>query len=143
MSLFEDICLMTFLENYIAGELLPPVSKAYLGNVNPSTGIEYSKIPDSDKEDVEKAVQSAKAAFPSWSKMPKEKRSRVLIKLADLIEENLEELAAAEAKDNGKPLKLATRVDIPRASANIRFYATAIMHYASESHAMELSLIHI
>ena len=137
MSLFEDICLMTFLENYIAGELLPPVSKAYLGNVNPSTGIEYSKIPDSDKEDVEKAVQSAKAAFPSWSKMPKEKRSRVLIKLADLIEENLEELAAAEAKDNGKPLKLATRVDIPRASANIRFYATAIMHYASESHAME------
>lgn len=128
---------MLKLENYINGELVAPEREAYLDNYNPSRGEVYSLIPDSDSLDVERAVEAAKAAFDEWSGTPKEKRSRILTKLADLIEENLEELAEAEARDNGKPLKLATKVDIPRASANIRFYATAIMHYSSESHSME------
>lgn len=132
---------MVYLENYIKGKLQQPRSKSYLDNVDPSTGIIYSQIPDSDSGDVDEAVEAAKTAFNKWSVTPKEKRSRILTKLADLIEDNMEELARAEAKDNGKPYSLATKVDIPRAASNIRFYATAIMHFASESHSMEGSAI--
>ena len=128
---------MEKIKNYINGELIEPVSKNYIDNYNPSTGTVYSLIPDSDAADVEAATKAAKAAFPEWSKTPKEKRSRILQKVASLIEKNLDSLALAESKDNGKPLKLAKSVDIPRAAANFNFYATGILHYASQSHAME------
>lgn len=128
---------MINIENYINGELIAPVSTTYIDNFNPSKGEVYSQIPNSQSEDVELAVQAAEAAFPAWSKTSKNERSKILVRLADLIEENLEELAEAEARDNGKPLSLAKRVDIPRASANIRFFATAILHNASQSHHME------
>ncbi len=116
---------------------MEPVSGNYIDNYKPSTGEVYSLIPDSDKEDVELATEAAKAAFPEWSKTPKEKRSKILQKLSFLIEENLDRLALAESNDNGKPLKLAKTVDIPRAASNFNFYATGILHFASESHAME------
>ncbi|OFY88414.1 MAG: 2-hydroxymuconic semialdehyde dehydrogenase, partial [Bacteroidetes bacterium RIFCSPLOWO2_12_FULL_31_6] len=125
------------LKNYINGELIAPVSGNYLDNINPAIGKVYSYIPDSDEKDVELATQAALTAFPSWSKMPKEKRARIIQKIAFLIEENLEKLAEAESIDNGKPLKLARTVDIPRAASNFNFYATAILHFASESHSME------
>ncbi|MDG2330359.1 MAG: aldehyde dehydrogenase [Flavobacteriales bacterium] len=128
---------MIYLENYIGGELQPPINGRFLDNYNPSKGVVYSQIPDSDKADVQAAVVAAKSAFKSWSEKPKEERSKILVRLADLIAENLESLAAAESIDNGKPLSLAKKVDIPRAASNIRFYATAILHYASESHSME------
>jgi aminomuconate-semialdehyde/2-hydroxymuconate-6-semialdehyde dehydrogenase len=129
--------LMITIENYINGELVAPVEGKYLDNYNPSKGEVYSQIPNSQANDVEKAVKAASEAFPEWSKTPKNERSKILVRLANLIDENLEELAKAEAMDNGKPYSLATRVDIPRASANIRFFATAILHNASESHHME------
>ena len=125
------------LKNYINGELIAPVSGNYLDNINPAIGKVYSYIPDSDEKDVELATQAALTAFPEWSKMPKEKRARIIQKIAFLIEENLEKLAEAESIDNGKPLKLARTVDIPRAASNFNFYATAILHFASESHSME------
>ncbi len=128
---------MITIENYINGELVAPVEGKYLDNYNPSKGEVYSQIPNSQANDVEKAVKAASEAFPEWSKKPKNERSKILVRLANLIDENLEELAKAEAMDNGKPYSLATRVDIPRASANIRFFATAILHNASESHHME------
>ena len=128
---------MQIIENYINGELVAPIAGAYLDNIDPSIGKVYSKIPDSDKEDVELATKAAMTAFPEWSKTSAEKRSKVILKIADLIEKNLEELALAESVDNGKPLKLASTVDIPRASANFRFYGTAILHYASNAHYME------
>ena len=128
---------MITIENYINGELVAPVEGKYIDNYNPSKGEVYSQIPDSQKEDVETATKAASAAFLTWSKTPKNERSKILVRLADLIDKNLEELAKAEALDNGKPYSLATRVDIPRASANIRFFATAILHNASESHHME------
>ena len=128
---------MITIENYINGELVAPVEGKYLDNYNPSKGEVYSQIPNSQANDVEKAVKAASEAFPEWSKTPKNERSKILVRLANLIDENLEELAKAEAMDNGKPYSLATRVDIPRASANIRFFATAILHNASESHHME------
>jgi len=116
---------------------MEPVSGNYLENFNPSEGTSYNLIPDSDKEDVANAVMSAKNAFQAWSTMPVVKRSAVLNKIADLIDRDLDALAFAESVDQGKPLKLAKAVDIPRASANMRFYATAALHFASESHLME------
>lgn len=127
--------------NYIDGELVEPINKEYFDNFEPALGTVYSQIPNSQKEDVEKATLAAKTAFPSWSKTPKEKRSAILYKIADLITEKLEELAAAESRDNGKPLSLARKVDIPRAAHNFRFFATSIIHFASESHAMENQVI--
>jgi aminomuconate-semialdehyde/2-hydroxymuconate-6-semialdehyde dehydrogenase len=80
------------------------------------------------------AMEAAKAAFPLWSDLPSADRANYMERIALLIEENREELAAAESRDNGKPVKLAYAVDIPRASKNMRFYATAIQHYASDTH---------
>lgn len=123
--------------NYINGELVAPVSGNYLENSNPAEGKVYGNIPDSDSADVTKAVESARAAFPSWSAMTLAKRANILLKIADLIDRDLDKLALAETTDQGKPLKLAKSVDIPRATANLRFYATASMHVSSESHLME------
>ena len=123
--------------NYINGELVEPFSGSYLENYNPSNGKVYSLIPDSDKQDVLYAVNSAKNAFPSWKNTPKQERSNLLMKLADLIDKNFEELVKAESKDNGKPESLAAKVDIPRASVNLRFFASAILHESSNVHEMD------
>ncbi|HZH35139.1 MAG TPA: aldehyde dehydrogenase, partial [Pyrinomonadaceae bacterium] len=115
-------------------ELVKPVSGAYLDNHNPATGEVYSLIPDSDETDVKSAVEAAKRAFPVWSKMSAEQRHDILIRLSTLIERDLDILAETESVDNGKPLALAKRVDIPRAVSNFKFYATAAMHTSTEAH---------
>lgn len=127
--------------NYINGELVAPNSGQYFDNINPAIGEVYSQIPDSDSTDVQNAYIAAKKAFKSWSETSSNERSSVMLKIADLIDHNLENLALAETNDNGKPLKLSKSVDIPRASANFRFYATAILHYASSAHYMEQQAI--
>ena len=123
--------------NYIGGELKTPANGKYIDNVNPATGEVYSYIPDSTAQDVEEAVAAAKAAFPAWSTTPAEEKFRILNLIAELIDQNLDALALAETNDNGKPLWLSKRVDIPRASSNFRFFATGLMHFATESHNME------
>ncbi len=123
--------------NFIDGKLIPPVNGRYLDNFNPSTGKVYSLIPDSDKEDVNNAVSAAKEAFIGWSRTPKQKRSDILIKIADLIEDNFDKLVVAESRDNGKPESLAAKVDIPRASSNLRFFAGAILHDSAKVHEMD------
>jgi aminomuconate-semialdehyde/2-hydroxymuconate-6-semialdehyde dehydrogenase len=125
---------MLEIMNYIGGELVKPASGEYLDNFEPATGEVYSLIPDSDDRDVNLAADAAKAAFPGWSSTPAEDRFVILMSLVGLIERDLEPLASAESKDNGKPVTLARSVDIPRAVANFRFYATAAMHTANESH---------
>ena len=127
---------MIKLKNYINGSLQDPVNDKWLDNHEPALGQVYAQIPDSDADDINLAVEAAKAAFPAWRDMPLTERYRVMMKISDLIESRLDELAAAESRDNGKPLKLATAVDIPRASSNFRFYATAAMQFASEAHPM-------
>jgi aminomuconate-semialdehyde/2-hydroxymuconate-6-semialdehyde dehydrogenase len=122
------------LGNFIGGRFVPPRSGAYLDDVNPATEEVIAQIPDSDGQDIDDAVRAAKSAFPAWSHTPAAERSRLLLKLADLIEANLEELARTESIDNGKTLSLARRLDIPRAVANFRFFATAILHQATEAH---------
>lgn len=125
---------MITIENYIGGELVKPAAGEYLDNLDPAIGEVYSLIPDSDDRDVQLAVDSARAAFPTWSATPAEDRFAALMRLVGLIERDLESLASAESIDNGKPVSLARMVDIPRAVANFRFYATAAMHTANESH---------
>ncbi|MEJ7626148.1 MAG: aldehyde dehydrogenase [Ferruginibacter sp.] len=125
------------LENFIGGKFTGPLDKKFIENYNPATGNLSGMIPDSNEKDVEAAVVAARAAFNSWSTTSAEERFKVLNKIADLIDENLIALATAETNDNGKPLWLSKKVDIPRASANFRFFATGIMHFAAESHTME------
>jgi len=120
--------------NYINGEYCEPLSGAWLDNYNPSNGEVYSQIANSNTADVAKAYEAAKSAYPAWSNTTIEERSRILLKIADLIERNLDRLAYAEAEDNGKPLSLAKKVDIPRASANFRFFGNAITQFSSEAH---------
>ncbi|MCS7028954.1 MAG: aldehyde dehydrogenase [Bacteroidia bacterium] len=122
------------IKNYIGGQLVEPISCQYIENINPATGQVYSYVPDSDERDVDLAVQAATQAFKVWSKKSAQERSQILLKIADLIEKNLDKLALAETNDNGKPLKLSKKVDIPRAIENFRFFATGIIHFASESH---------
>lgn len=123
--------------NYINGELVNPKSDQYLDNFNPAIGKVYSHIPDSDEGDIAAAYEAAEAAREDWAKTPVQKRSDIMMRIAQLIDDNMEALAIAESEDNGKPVKLAKSVDIPRASANMRFFATGILHWASESHDMD------
>ncbi|MDP7435612.1 MAG: aldehyde dehydrogenase [Flavobacteriales bacterium] len=108
-----------------------------LENVTPGTGQVFGTIPRSGAAEVDQAMAAAKRAFPSWSKTPVAERAACLERLADAVRDHADMLAKEEARDNGKPLSLAAHVDIPRAEKNLRFYASGIQHYASESHAME------
>jgi aminomuconate-semialdehyde/2-hydroxymuconate-6-semialdehyde dehydrogenase len=125
---------MTKILNFIDGQFVEPIGGKYLDNIEPATGKPYSQVPDSDERDVESAVTAAEKAFPPWSKTPAADRSRLLLRIADLIERDLEKLARAESIDTGKPLSLARSLDIPRAASNFRFFATAILHTENEAH---------
>ena len=128
---------MKKLLNYIDGQLQEPLSKQYIENESPSNGQVFSLVPDSDKEDVDLAVKAAQKAFPLWSELSKQERHDHLMRLADGIQARFDEMVAAESLDNGKPEWLAKQVDIPRASENLRFFATASLHFASQMHDMD------
>ncbi len=128
---------MEKLKNFINGHFIEPINGQYLDNYEPATGKVYSLIPDSDNQDIEIAIQAAEKAFPIWSKMSTEARSEIMMRIAKGIEDRMDEFVKAESKDNGKPEKLAAHVDIPRAVSNFHFFATGILHFASESHSME------
>ena len=128
---------MEKLQNFINGTYVPPKNGQYIDNYEPATGQVYALIPDSDEEDVLEAVSAAEKAFPIWSSMSIEERSKILVRLSEGIERNMDEFVQAESRDNGKPVSLAAHVDIPRAVSNFHFFATAITHFASESHHME------
>ncbi|MEY4602825.1 MAG: hypothetical protein RIT43_117, partial [Bacteroidota bacterium] len=128
---------MEKLLNFINGEYCAPTNEQYIENFEPSTGNVYCLIPNSDSQDVENAVKAAEKAFPVWSSMSAEERSAILVKLSEGIEKRMDQFVSAESRDNGKPRTLAAHVDIPRAVSNFHFFATAITHFASESHYME------
>ncbi len=115
------------IKNFINGKFVSAISGTTLPNICPSTGKEFGKIPDSDHRDAQAAIQAAYEARKSWAQTPVEKRAELLFKVADLIDQNHEILAKAEALDNGKPLKLTQTVDIPRSSENFRFFARSIL----------------
>src|SRR5216117_293818 len=122
------------IRNFINGEFVEPINGQYLDNIEPATGKSYSQVADSDARDVDLAVAAAEKAFVDWSKKPATERSRFLLRIADLIERDLEKFSRAESIDTGKPISLARTLDIPRSIANFRFFATAILHTESEAH---------
>ncbi|TNE61067.1 MAG: aldehyde dehydrogenase [Bacteroidetes bacterium] len=127
---------MRTIQNYINGTNKPPQNGQYLDNFNPATGAVYGLIPDSGAEDVDAAVEAASAAFPAWAGLPLEQRHDILRAISDGILANLDQLAEAESMDSGKTITAARTVDIPRAALNFKFFATALLHFASESHSM-------
>lgn len=123
--------------HFIDGELVEPLNGAWMADIEPATGSAYAELPDGDAADVESATAAAVRAFAGWSKTPAAERSGVMLRIADLMERDLEVLARAESIDSGKPIALARRLDIPRAIANMRFFATAILHERSELYTRE------
>src|SRR3954471_6692283 len=128
---------MRTIPNYIAGRHVEPAGGQYLDKVEPATGKVIARVADSDARDVDAAVEAAAAAFPAWSRTPAAERSKLLLAIADRIDANLDRLAEAESADTGKPLRLAKAVDIPRAAANFRFFATAVLHAHTEAYKMD------
>jgi len=126
--------MMNTLLNYIGGTWQEPINGLWLDNPEPATGELFSRIPDSNEHDVQKAVEAAKTAFQIWSGMSVEERSRIMLNIAQGMKDAFDMLAEAESKDQGKPLSLSRVMDIPRAIQNIEFFATEIIHFASESH---------
>ena len=116
------------------GENKPAQPGAELSVFDPSTGDVFAVCPDGDSADVDVAFTSAFRAFPSWSALPAGERAAWLNRLADALQARIEEFAQAESRDAGKPLALAREVEIPRAVANLRFFAAATTQFASESH---------
>ena len=120
--------------NFIDGKFVASVSGRHLDNIEPATGKVYGSLPESQSQDVDLAYQAANQALSAWRNTTLDQRSAVLYRIADLIDQNLDFLAQAESKDSGKPLSLATAVDIPRASSNFRFFAHALTQFSSEAH---------
>jgi aminomuconate-semialdehyde/2-hydroxymuconate-6-semialdehyde dehydrogenase len=122
--------------NYINGIAVPAQSGAFLENFEPAKGVVYGEVADSDAQDVERAYEAAKHAAPLWANTPAEEKFKWLNAIAEAIDAKRDAFAEAESRDQGKPLWLA-RNEMIRAAQNFRFFATAAMQFASESHATE------
>jgi len=120
--------------NFIEGRHEPAASGEWLDDVDPATAETYARVASSDAADVDRAVAAAVRAFPAWSTTPAADRSRLLRRLARLIERDLEALARAESIDSGKPIAAARATDIPRAVQNFDFFADAVTQFSSEAH---------
>ncbi|OLC72184.1 MAG: 2-hydroxymuconic semialdehyde dehydrogenase [Deltaproteobacteria bacterium 13_1_40CM_4_68_19] len=120
--------------NFIDGRHAPAACGEWLDDVDPATGETYARVASSDARDVDRSVAAALHAFPTWSVTPVVERSKLLRRLARLIERDLEKLARAESIDSGKPLSAARTVDIPRAVQNFDFFADAVTQFSSEAH---------
>lgn len=129
---------MKTILNFIGGSFTPSLGGRWLDDIEPATGLAYARLPDSNAMDVDQAVASASAAFDGWSRTLASERSKLLARAAALIDERAEELARAESIDSGKPLALARVMDIPRASANFRFFASLAEQWGSQSYSQAL-----
>eukprot|EP00128_Syssomonas_multiformis_P003465 Colp12_sorted_trinity150504_noHs@10160 len=124
------------LANFINGEFVEPSTNAYIDDVNPATNIIVARVPRSNEDDVNKATAAAKAAFPAWSKLPINERAKYLQAMAAKIEERIDEMAALESADTGKPLWLAKAMDMSRSAANLRFFSEAAPAAGTDSYEM-------
>ena len=118
--------------NYIDGKHV--AAAEWLDNVDPAAGAPYGRVASSDAADVERAVAAARRAFPAWAATPVGQRSRLLRAVARLIDRDKDRLARAEAIDGGKPVTLASSIEVPRAAQNFDFFADAITQWHSEAH---------
>lgn len=125
---------MDQLPHWIDGQAREPGSGRWLDVHEPATGAAFARVAAGDAADVDAAVEAAEAAFPAWSGLPSFERARWLDTLASALESRLDAFACAESRDGGKPIRLAREAEIPRAVANLRFFAHAATQFASESH---------
>ncbi|MCG8385504.1 MAG: aldehyde dehydrogenase [Cytophagales bacterium] len=123
-------------ENYIGGKWTAPVKGEYFENTSPVDGQAFTKVARSTAEDVELALDAAWAAAPQWNNSSATERSNLLLKIADVMEENLEVLARAETWDNGKAIRETLAADLPLAIDHFRYFAGVIR--AEEGTASEL-----
>lgn len=113
-------------DNYINGRFVAPAKGEYFENISPIDGQVFTKAARSTKEDVEAALDAAHAAFPAWSKTSATNRSNLLLKIAQVIEDNLEYLAVVETIDNGKAIRETRAADLPLCVDHFRYFAGAI-----------------
>jgi aldehyde dehydrogenase len=113
-------------DNYIGGKWIAPVKGEYFENTSPVDGNSFTKVARSTKEDIDLAIDAAWAAAPSWNSSSATERSNLLLKIADVIEQNLETLARAETWDNGKALRETRAADLPLAVDHFRYFAGVI-----------------
>ncbi|KRW69852.1 aldehyde dehydrogenase [Pseudomonas sp. TTU2014-096BSC] len=123
--------------NYIGGEFVPPVKGEYFVNTSPVNGEVIAEFPRSGAEDIEKALDSAHAAADAWGKTSVQDRALILLKIADRIEANLEQLAVAETWDNGKAVRETLNADVPLAADHFRYFAGCLR--AQEGSAAEIN----
>ncbi|MEP6944749.1 MAG: aldehyde dehydrogenase family protein, partial [Acidobacteriota bacterium] len=123
-------------ENFIGGEWVAPVNGEYFDNISPVDGKVFTKVARSNEKDVELALDAAHAAAPAWGRTSVTERSRLLNRIADVMEANLELLARAETWDNGKPIRETMAADLPLAIDHFRYFASVIR--AEEGSASEL-----
>jgi len=123
-------------DNYINGKWTAPVKGQYFDNVSPVDGTSFTKIARSTSEDIQLAIDAAWQAAPNWNNSSATFRSNCLLKIADVIEENLETLARAETWDNGKAVRETLAADMPLAVDHFRYFAGVIR--AEEGSASEL-----
>ncbi|OSI11350.1 MULTISPECIES: aldehyde dehydrogenase family protein [Neisseria] len=109
-------------ELFINGKFVPAQKGGTIDVLNPANGELITKIAAAEAEDVDIAVAAAKKAFPAWAATPAAERGRLLLKLADLIEEHAEELAQIESLDTGHPIRDSRRLDVPRTAACFRYF---------------------
>jgi len=125
---------MLTIQHFIDGRHVPPASGQWFDKVDPATGLVVARVPDGDDRDVDAAVVSAARAFPRWSRTPTAERCRLLLAIAERIDAKVEKLALAECIDGGKPLRRARTLEIPRAAANFRFFASAFEQFHSQAY---------
>jgi aldehyde dehydrogenase len=123
-------------DNYIGGKWTPPVKGQYFDNISPVDGNSFTRIPRSTSEDIDAAIDAAWAAAPAWNSSSATERSNLLLKIADVMEQNLEDLARAETWDNGKALRETRAADLPLAVDHFRYFAGVIR--AEEGSVSEL-----
>ena len=131
---------MRQLTHWINGEARPARDGGWLDVFAPATRQVHAQAADGNAHDVEAAVAAAATAFPAWSSLRNSERAAWLEKLAVALEARIEDFARAESLDGGKPVRLAREVEIPRAIANLRFFAQAAVQFSSESHHGEAGL---
>lgn len=112
-----------YYDNYIGGKWMPPVRGEYFENVSPLDGKVFTKAARSTHEDIDLALDAAHAAFATWSKTSVASRSNLLLKIADIMEQNLEYLARVETVDNGKAIRETMAADLPLSIDHFRYFA--------------------
>lgn len=123
--------------HFIDGAFVPSEDGRTFDNLNPATGEQIGTVAEGGRAEIDKAVRAARRAFRTWSRTTAQERAAILHRIANLIEENLEELALLETTDTGKPLSLAKSLDIPRSAYNFRFFADFVKGLSTETFEME------